>query len=271
MNRLLVVPKKTSRTPEGAWVGAPGLFHKDIDLVEISCVFTWDKEYCEELRYQWEPRAKKVKVGGPAYDDRGGEFKPGRYVKRGIVHTSRGCPRHCPWCYVWKREGKIRELKIKEGNIIEDSNLLACSRQHIEKVHEMLKSQKAIKLNGGIDSKLLRDWHIEAWRGLKIKFIFTAYDDKANRKPSLRAIARLRKAGFSRDHIRCFVMIGRNETREEAEERLRDAWHAGALPFAQLYDGLYRDTKVKPRAWQELAWLWSRPAVMRSIMLKEKK
>lgn len=262
MNRLLVVPKKTSRTPEDAWVGPPGLFHRDIELVEISCVFTWDKDYCEELRHQWEPRAKKVAVGGPAYDDVGGEFEPGRYVKRGIVHTSRGCLRRCPWCYVWKREGKIRELEVKEGNIIEDSNLLACSRQHIEKVFEMLKAQKKIEFAGGIDARLLREWHIDAIGGLNVHQLFLAYDHKSQKQSALSAISRLGRVLNHPNKIRCYVMVGRNETMGEAEERLREVWDAGGLPFAQVYDKL----DDRDRKWARFARVWQRPAAMRSMM-----
>jgi hypothetical protein len=32
-----------------------------------------------------------VKVGGPAFSAPGGDFIPGRYMKRGYVITSRGC------------------------------------------------------------------------------------------------------------------------------------------------------------------------------------
>lgn len=268
VNRLLVVPKRTSRTPEDAWVGVPGLFHHryEIDLVEISCVFTWAKERCEWLRHQWEPKAKRVLIGGPAYDDRGGEFEPGRYLKRGSVITSRGCIHNCPWCYVRGREGNIRGLEVKEGNIVQDNNLLACSRAHIEKVFAMLKTQRAIEFAGGLDGRCLKDWHIDALKGLRVKQMFFAYDDKDNRKWAIPTIEKMRKAGFPRDKVRCFVMVGRDETMDEAGERLRDTWEAGALPFAQVYDKLSGDKK----AWARFARPWQRPAATKAMMKENK-
>jgi hypothetical protein len=263
MNRLLVIPKRTSRSPADAWVGEPSLFHENdrIYLVEISCIFTWDKDRCEELKYRWQPYAKRVAIGGPAYDDPGGEFEPGRYVKKGIVHTSRGCPRRCPWCYVWRREGGIRELKIKEGHIVEDSNILACSRKHIEAVAEMLRGQHRIEFKGGLDARLLKSWHVDMFRGLRIKELWFAYDQKAHGAASLAAIRRCRKAGFGLDHIHCFVMIGKDETQEEAVDRLERVYEAGGLPFAMLYD------KVADRAaWKDVVRTWSRPALYKRMI-----
>ena len=68
---------------------------------------------------------------------------PGMYLKKGYVITSRGCPNRCWFCSVPRREGgRLRELPITEGNIVLDDNLLACSRQHIEAVFEMLGRQE---------------------------------------------------------------------------------------------------------------------------------
>lgn len=261
MKRLLVVPRKTSRTPEGAWVGPPDLFAPRPQLVEVSVVFTGDLTRARAIADHWRQYAKRVRVGGPALDDPGGDFTPGRYVKKGIVHTSRGCSRQCPWCYVWKREGVTRELPITEGHVVEDSNLLACNRSHIVSVFEMLKAQKGVQLKGGIDARLLRDWHIEAMRGLRLKEVWLAYDDKANRKQVLRAIDRLKRAGMKRDKIRCYVMIGRNETRSEAEERLIDVYESGANPFSMVYDGIEHDRA----AWRTMATTWCNPARYKNL------
>ncbi len=61
---------------------------------------------------------------------------------------------------------------------------------------------------------------------------------------------------------RCFVMIGFNETLEQAEARLEWVYGLGFLPFAQLYQPEQR--KRYPRDWRALARKWSRPAAYRS-------
>ena len=63
---LRVFPNKNSYTPDDslAFIGMPPLVIPEHDEVHISCTFTWDKKYCEELKYQWEVRTQKpVKQG----------------------------------------------------------------------------------------------------------------------------------------------------------------------------------------------------------------
>jgi len=120
----------------------------EADEVHVSVTFDWDKRAAEMLARQWEAVAP-VKVGGPAYNDPGGEFEPGMYLKKGYVITSRGCPNHCWFCRAWRNEGNIRELEIKEGWNVLDNNLLACSEGHQEAVFWMLSKQKErIKFTG---------------------------------------------------------------------------------------------------------------------------
>ena len=255
MKRLLVVPRRTSRTPLDVWLGAPNLFAPKPDLVEVSVVFRKDIMESLAIADHWKGYAKRVRIGGPALDDPGGEFVPGKYVRVGIVHTSRGCPRCCSWCYVWKREGGIRELKVKPGNIVEDSNLLACNRAHIERVFEMLKKQRAVQFKGGIDARLLRSWHIDAMQGLRIKEIWLAYDSASMKRVVMRAVDRLSRAGFSQRQIRCYVMIGKDETRNQAEGRLIEIYKAGTTPFAMRYDRIVEDVD----AWKTMTTTWCNP------------
>jgi radical SAM superfamily enzyme YgiQ (UPF0313 family) len=112
----------------------------------------------EKLEKAWRNVAP-VTVGGPAFDEPGGEFVPGMYLKPGYVITSRGCPNNCWFCQVPKREGGvIRELEIKDGNNILDDNLLACSEDHIRKVFDMLKKQKYGRpfFTGGLEAARLK-------------------------------------------------------------------------------------------------------------------
>jgi hypothetical protein len=134
---IRVFPGKTNATPDDADVrirALPTLFD-EADKVHVSVTFTWDMQWAEFAAKQWSAVAP-VSVGGPAYNETGGDFVPGRYMKRGYVITSRNC-----WlCSVPKREGnKLRELPITDGWIVTDDNLLACSEKHISGVFEMLK------------------------------------------------------------------------------------------------------------------------------------
>ena len=136
---IRVFPRKTKATPTDAlaYFGPPDRL-AEADEVHVSVTFTYDKEYAEHLAEQWKPVAP-VKIGGVAYGDRGEEFVPGRYIKPGYVFTSRGCPRRCWFCSVWKRDPVPRLLPIIDGWNILDDNLLACPRDHVEAVFAMLR------------------------------------------------------------------------------------------------------------------------------------
>jgi len=238
--------------------------------VHVCCVFTWDKPKAEWLYSQWkEMTDKPVKLGGPAYDDPGQEYEPGMYVRHGITFTSRGCPNNCSFCFVPKREGKIRELEIKAGNEIQDNNFLACSDVHRRKVYEMLSKQKAIRFVGGLEAARLTDWDIEELRKLRIKELWIACDSDNHIKTTTKAINKLVKAGFvdrkgnpARDKIRCYALIGDDISKNEA--RLRKIFECGALPFAQLYQPAEKINYSSE--WKRLATTWSRPAATMAHM-----
>ena len=253
-------------TPEGkdCYYGEPDLFAPMYDEAHISTVFTWDIKKAYSLVNAWRAKAITIRVGGPAFDDPGAEFISGRYLKKGVTITSRGCPNNCYFCFVPKREGKIRELPIVSGNIIQDNNLLACSKTHIACVFSMLKGQRHIDFSGGFEASRITDEIVEQLRGLRIYQIWLAYDMPGQNKALIRAVERLKKF-FSRAKIRCYVLIGyKGDTIERAEKRLKEVFIIGTLPFAMLY----RDEKNTPHSkeWKRFQRLWTRPAIIKTRM-----
>jgi hypothetical protein len=266
-----VFPTKTRMCPDDpdAYFGEPDLFTPQYDEVWVSVAFTWDVEKGKKLVDVWKSVSNKVFIGGCAFNDRGEEFKPGIFLKKGVVITSRGCPNNCSFCFVPKREGKIRELPITEGNIIQDNNLLATSVEHRRKVFEMLKGQRMIDFAGGFEGVRVTDEIVEDLRGLRIYQIWLAYDHPNAEKPLREAVRKLSKY-FKRDKLRCYVLIGyENDTLEKAECRLQKAWEIGTLPFAMRYrtgEGQWAGTYLfKERAWNLLQRQWTRPAIIKSL------
>ncbi len=267
-NRIIrVFPRRTSYTPDDelAFIGMPPLIIAEHDEIHISCTFTWDKAYCEELAFQWEGRTNKpVKLGGPAFGSDAENFIQGLYIKENIIFTSRGCNNNCPWCIVPKLEGKLKELPICQGNWIQDNNFLQTSRRHKEKVFDMPRTQKSICFKGGLETDLIDDHFINNITSLRIKELWLACDTDGALPRFKKAMEKLTKAGFNRNKINCYCLIG--DDMDKNENRLRQIYEAGAMPFAQLYRD-FSDTKTEYSTdWNKFARMWQRPAATRAHM-----
>jgi hypothetical protein len=260
---IRVFPHRTKWTPTDEWafIGSPPLFRPDDRSipVKISVTFTWHKPLAQRLRAEWSEYYDNVEVGGPAYNDPGGEFTPGLFLKEGCTITSRGCPKKCGFCVVPKNEGGIRELAIKPGYIVQDNNLLACSEPHTRAVFDMLKAQdRCIKFSGGLDKHYLEDWHRPLFDSIKLDELWFACDAQYDLKS-------LEKASKILDGIplrkrRCYTLLGydQDETIAQAEARCERVLELGFMPFAQLYqDEMFKEYS---RDWRALHRKWARPA-----------
>lgn len=275
MKRILrVFPERTSLTPvdDLAVVGPPGpVPPPKFDEIHVSCTFTWQLSLAQRIAEAWARRYPQVhiKKGGPAYDDPGREFTPGLYVRFGISISSRGCPNKCPWCFVPKREGKLRLLPICTGNDLQDNNITAWPKQHWQMLVAMLRSQTRIRFTGGLEAARFKDWHRDGFQALEpsqIKEIWFAADTNSALRPLARVADKM-KPMFAqykdrgRRKLRCYVMIGYNESLRSAEARLERVWALGFLPFAQLYQNGDQRT-IYSDDWRKLERKWARPAAM---------
>lgn len=266
---LRVFPRRTSFTPcdTFAFVGDPPLWQPDADEVHVSCAFTWDIPEAQRVAAAWQQYYPVVRLGGPAFGDHADSFTPGRYVRDGVTFTSRGCNNHCPWCLVPEREGALREIAdFAPGHLVQDNNLLQCSRDHQARVFEMLRTQRqAAVFSGGIDARLVDGWTAKQVRTIRVKRLFLACDTDGGLEPLRSAVKHL--AFLGRNKLFCYVLVGR-ETIAQAETRLKAVWDAGCIPFAQLYQPPDQFIQYD-HAWRNLARTWSRPAAMRALTARE--
>lgn len=259
-----VFPTKTKATPDDSLVffGYPRIGKiPDVDEVHVSIAFTGDLAKGERLADVWYKTGLPVKLGGPAYKEPAGDFTPGLYLKKGYTITSRGCPNNCWFCGVHQAQKQFIELPIENGWIIQDDNLLACSKTHILKVFDMLKRQpEKPKFPGGLEAKLLKPWHVDLLADVKPSEMFFAYDTPDDYEPILAAGKMLQDAGFTLKKRKTFayVLMGYAEdTFEAAEKRCIDTLKAGFIPFAMLHmdESGFQDPEWKPfqRSWCRVA------------------
>jgi hypothetical protein len=265
MDSIRVFPARTNWTPTDAlaFIGSPPLAEfRPSDRrtpVYVSVTFKWLRRDGERLAADWAQYFDNVQLGGPAFGDPGDEFTPGMFLKPGCTITSRGCNRNCGYCDVWTREGRIRELPINPGWIVQDNNLLACSEGHIRRVFEMLREQKRnIYFNGGLDKYYLKDWHRKLFDSIAIGELWFACDTMAD-LPALERAAKILD-GIELRRRRCYTMIGYNgETLADAERRIERVFELKFMPFCQLFqpdEGL----KTYSLEWRNLKQKWARPA-----------
>ena len=269
MRLIRVFPRKTKASPDDelAYFGPPDLFAQ-ADEVHVSVAFTQDKSIAERLAEQWKPVAP-VKVGGVAYGDTSLEFIPGRYIKPGYTITSRGCPRRCWFCGVWKKWPVANALPIYDGWDVLDDNLLSCPEWHVRAVFAMLSRQgRQVQFTGGLEALALQDYQVELLANLKPRpNCFFAYDPGDTFESMRSAASRMIAAGFTaRSHrLRSYVLIGYPfDTFHKAETRLREVLSIGFTPHAMLWQPETPSAeKWKPAPeWRAFQRLWARPAII---------
>jgi hypothetical protein len=264
-----VFPRKTRATPDDALAYfVPPDQHAEADEVHVSVTFTYDKTWAEHLAEQWKHVAP-AKLGGVAYGDRGEEFVPRRYIKPGYIFTSRGCPRRCWFCSVWKRDPVPRLLPITDGWNILDDNLLACPRAHVEAVFAMLRRQKRrIEFTGGLEALSLQDYQVDLLASLRPRpTMFWAYDPGDEFETLRSAASRLLNAGFTAaSHLmRVYALIGfPKDTFAAAEQRLQQMLATGFTPMAMLWrPETPSQMKWMPEeSWRTFQRQWARPRII---------
>ncbi|MCE5324924.1 MAG: hypothetical protein LLG01_00770 [Planctomycetaceae bacterium] len=250
-----VFPRRTKATPvdDLVFFDGPPFDMPQVDEVHVSVTFTWDKPRAEYLAQQWRQYYPTVLIDGPAYNNAGGPFKPGLYLKPGYTITSRGYPNRCGFCLAWKREGNVRPIAIKPGWIIQDNNLLACPRSHVEAVLQMLSQQThKAEFSGGLEAVRVESWFVKALTEIRFKRVHFGYDRPNERKPVAEALRLFRQAGQPHWKLSCYVLVGfEGDTIDAAEERCQFVKDNGAVPFP-MYFQPPESKGTKPTEWQNL-------------------
>lgn len=254
---------------------------EDKKVVDISIVFSWllDKAYQKCIWYR--EQGYEVYVGGPAVDINPSYLSDVAIVGLQIndfislhnlyaTFTSRGCIRNCKFCIVPKLEGKLEELEDWPVRpVVCDNNFLATSEKHFNKAIDKLKHLKQIDFNQGLDARLITKYQANRLAELDMKVVRLAWDHTSMEKQFMRAFNILIDAGFPAKHIRCYVLMGFNDTPDDALYRLETIKGLGAMPNPMRYQPIdtpkknsyvgdnWTDAELKRymRYWSRQVWL----------------
>ncbi|MEO5361974.1 MAG: hypothetical protein H7843_16290 [Nitrospirota bacterium] len=213
----------------------------------LSVVFTWQLPAAKKLAKSWKG---KVIAGGPAVSVMPDYLRDvaacyTETVFPVLAHhnpmatfTTRGCPNNCSFCAVPKSEGEFRELEQwVVAPVVCDNNLLASSRQHFDSVIDRLKAMPYVDFNQGLDARHLTSHHLDRLSELRVTTLRFAFDHIDKETIIMNALSQAKRKGF-RD-LRVYVLIGHEDTPEDAIYRLEIVRGAGALTNPMRYQPLY--------------------------------
>lgn len=243
----------------GDWSGGIAEWIEN-DTAFISAVFSWNTQNAYMRCVYYKSCGYKVRCGGQAVEmnrevfsefDTSGKVDALFRHNPDAVFTSRGCIRNCSFCLVPKLEGALIEYDDWEVKpIICDNNLLATSQSHFDKVIDRLLDAgiKGVDFNQGLDARILTDHHARRFAELpKDTIVRLAWDHISTEKLYRESFERLVIAGVKPSQIRTYVLIGYNDTPEDARYRLESVRSLGALPNPMRFqplDALRRNSYV---------------------------
>ncbi len=165
--------------------------------------------------------------------------------------TTRGCIRHCPFCIVPTKEGKVRvegdlydlwDGKVKLITLF-DNNILAIPH-HFEWIcRQSLNMKVKLDFNQGLDHRLLTLDIVRLLKTISHKEYHLAFDHPSYLKGVDKAIDLLQTEGINR--CNWYVLVGYNTTFQEDLTRLNHLRERNQNAFVQRYK---RDRQYVPLA-----------------------
>lgn len=132
-----------------------------------------------------------------------------------VGYLTRGCPNHCKWCVVPRKEGKIRpyrnweEIVRQDTNklVLMDNNILACE-YGIRQLESLIGSGYKIDLNQGMDARLVNEQTAKILSELEwIKYIRFSCDQKTQIEPIKRTVELLKRYGIRPYRIFIYLLV----------------------------------------------------------------
>ncbi|WP_265886694.1 radical SAM protein [Roseomonas mucosa] len=183
--------------------------------------------------------------------------------------TQRGCRLSCKFCFVPKKEGKVRSVNAianiwrgpghpKKLHLLDNDFFGQPECEWRARIEEVRSGGFKICLNQGINVRHITPPAAEALSSVQYRDdsfserrIYTAWDNLKDEAVFFRGMDILEAAGIPAKHVRAYMLVGfdKNETWDRIWHRFNRMVDRGIEPFPMVFDcrdkdaGLYRDLK----------------------------
>ena len=143
-----------------------------------------------------------------------------------IGYITRGCPNHCRWCVVPRKEGQIKAYRTWQDLVRQDTdklvlmdNNILSSNYGIDQLESLIGSGYRIDLNQGMDARLVTGHVADILSQLSwVRFIRFSCDQKAQIIPVKKTIDFLMDRGIKPYRIFIYLLVTADI--EDASERV---------------------------------------------------
>ena len=251
------------------------------DKVYIAKVFSFTPDYGYYIN------ADQVEKGGTGYDikkvllpeiDRMIPDYDLYNVDKNLAYgfLTRGCPNHCKWCVVPKKEGNIatymdiEEIAVngRKNIILMDNNILA-SDYGLQQIEKIISMGVRVDFNQGLDARLVTDDIARLLARVKwIKLIRFGCDTPGQIAECERATALIDKYGYKGEYFFYCILL---KDFKEAFERVNHWKKKGGrfLPHCQPYRDLNNPRQIIPQWQKDLAGWADKKWIFRSCEFKD--
>lgn len=216
------------------------------DIVYVSKVFTWSKEYPYSIN------SKRIIKGGIAYgtdnklpdeiEHTYPDYSLYSFTKnKAYGFLTRGCPRACEFCNVSQQQGRISKKvadlsefwKNQKEIILLDPNILAC-KDWKNLFQQLIDSKAYIEFSQGLDIRLMTREKAEYLNKIKLKMLHFAWDNYE--METYKKLKEFRKYfNFQNRQLGVYVLVNFNTILEEDLERIYKLRDVGYTPYIMRY------------------------------------
>lgn len=229
--------------------------HADPDLVFASCIFSQNKHRIGGLKF-WYPNAE-IHVGGSGINfdwlpEEMQKLKPYYElypdIDYSIGFTTRGCIRRCPFCVVWKKEGKHRPwMHVSEFHddrykkiVLLDNNWTANKDWFFDNAEWLIERKIKVDATQGFDARIIDEEVAKQIRRLKFRSgagrLHLAWDNMKDHDQVFNGLYELIQAGFNpRNNMAVYVLVDFDSTFKEDLHRVEILKTWNISPFIMPY------------------------------------